>query len=81
VESGTVEAPFPFSPYETLEIIGPAVVRDLGEGAFGTVKLPTYEKHPNMVAIKIIDKDQELAKICFFFFRFSANWNIYTRMI
>ncbi|KAG9278545.1 hypothetical protein AMEX_G6431, partial [Astyanax mexicanus] len=77
VESGTVEAPFPFSPYETLEIIGPAVVRDLGEGAFGTVKLPTYEKHPNMVAVKIIDKGQNLV----FFFRFSANWNIYTRMI
>ncbi|XP_072537532.1 testis-specific serine/threonine-protein kinase 2-like [Salminus brasiliensis] len=38
-----------------LRRMGYTVLRKIGEGNFGQVKLATSEKHPNQVAIKIID--------------------------
>ncbi|XP_072534876.1 testis-specific serine/threonine-protein kinase 6-like [Salminus brasiliensis] len=43
---------------KVLRSLGYEVLDDLGAGVFGNVKLATSDRHPNLVAIKIMDRKQ-----------------------
>ncbi|XP_072530561.1 testis-specific serine/threonine-protein kinase 6-like [Salminus brasiliensis] len=50
-----------------LRSLGYEVVKSLGEGTFGKVKLATSERHPNQVAIKIMQRTEKRPNFTFKF--------------